>query len=54
MPFTDCTPPMQKFLKITFLLREPLLVYGIPKTNRGGGIRFLIIFLRFYKKSQQN
>ena len=54
MPFTDCTAPMQKFSKIEFLNREPLLVYGSPKTNRGGGIHFLIIFLRFYKKSQQN
>ena len=37
MRFTDCTPPMQKFSKIEFLNREPLLVYGSPKSDDGGG-----------------
>jgi len=28
---------MQKFSKIEFLNREPLLVYGSPKSDDGGG-----------------
>lgn len=43
MPFTDCTPPMQKFSKIEFLNREPLLVYGSPKRDDGGGLIFRVV-----------